>query len=51
MSEWYDMAGCGRSATGATLSLFSSKGYLIGGTPAAVPIKVSHPFHACATHT
>jgi len=41
MSEWYELNGCGRSATGATLSLFNSKAFLIGGTPTAVAIKVS----------
>ena len=39
MSEWYEVAGCGRSCTGATLSLLNAKAYMVGGTISAVPMK------------
>jgi len=49
MGDWYEVNGCGRSATGATLSLLNTKGYLIGGAPTAVAGKVGAV--VCLCHT
>ena len=39
MSEWYECSGSGRNTTGASLTIFGEKGYLIGGTASSMKKK------------
>ena len=39
MSDWYDCAGSGRNTTGATLTLFGEKCYLVGGAASNIKRK------------